>query len=417
MFKAVTISALIVCALPSWPEARGFSHPGMLHSLADLTRMRAMVTQGKEPWKSGWAKLKAAHVSTLDYRHHAVANLSVASGGAAGEGQQDDAGAAHFHAIQWFVTRDESHAKKAIEILNAWSYKLETMGGTNAMLQTGIAGYHFCNAAEILKHAYGAWAPADIAQFEKMILGIFYPTIQGWKPTHNGNWDAYMTLTMMSIGIFTDSAAIFDKAVDWYYNGESQGSLKGYIYESGQCQESTRDQMHVQMGLGAMAGACETGYHQGVDMYGAYENRFLKGLEYTAKYNLGYSVPAVGAISSSGRGQIRPMWEISYNHYVNRKGLPAPYVKELVEKKRPEGYEQDYISLGTLLFHTDNRVPGGETSVSVRRENLPVLKAMGGRTGAIALFDARGRSFGLRDFGLDRQGVRAQSIRFTYPSR
>jgi hypothetical protein len=339
----------------------------MLHSRADLDRMKAMVEQGREPWKAGWNKLLAADISRLTYTHHAVEILDVTSGGAAGTGQQEDASAAHFHAIQWYVTRNEAHARKAIEILNAWSYKLKQMTGSNTMLQTGIAGYHFCNAAEILKHVHGGWAAADIQQFRKMTLDIFYRNIRNWGPTKNGNWDAYMTLTMMSIGVFADSQAIFDKAVNWYMTGQSQGSLKGYIYADGRCQESTRDQMHVQMGLGAMAGACETGFHQGVDMYGAYDNWFLKGLEFTAKYNLGYSVP--GSMSASGRGTIRPMWEISYNHYVRRKGLAAPYVTELVNKKRPEGYEQDYISLGTLLFYSE----GLGVAVKPRPAAAPVL--------------------------------------------
>jgi hypothetical protein len=385
--KKLFYAVILIGALAA--SARTFTHPGMLHGIGDLNRMRAMVNQGREPWKSGWNKLLAEPIASLDYKHHAVANLSVASGGAAGTGQQDDASAAHFHAIMWYVTKDEAHAKKAVEILNAWSYLLKTMGGTNAMLQTGIAGYHFCNAAEILRSTYTGWTQADQDQFKKMILEIFYPTIQNWGPKKNGNWDAYMTETMMSIGIFADSSAIFDKAVDWFYNGASQGSLKGYIFADGRCQESTRDQMHVQMGIGAMSGACETGYHQGLDMWGAYDNWFLRGLEFTAKYNLGYAV--TGSMSSSGRGIIRPMWEISYNHYVKRKGLPAPYVTELVGKKRPEGYEQDYISLGTLLFYTDNNVPGGETNTSMVSLAPRAIRAVRKSDGGITLRDVLGR--------------------------
>jgi hypothetical protein len=78
------------------------------------------------------------------------------------------------------------------------------MCGTNQMLQTGIAGYHFCNAAEILRSTYTGWPQAEQDQFKKMTLEIFYKTIQGWGPKKNGNWDAYMTETMMSIGIFAD---------------------------------------------------------------------------------------------------------------------------------------------------------------------------------------------------------------------
>jgi hypothetical protein len=157
--------------------------------------------------------------------------------------------------------------------------------------------------------------------------------------------------------------------------------------------------MHVQMGLGAMAGAMETGFHQGMDLYGAFDNRFLLGLEYTAKYNLGHSVPSEGAISSSGRGIFRPMWEISHNHFVRRKGMSGPYTTQVAQRNRPEWYEQDYIGLGTLLFYADNAVPILEPAVrpsvrALRVRSGAVLSFFGGRNGDEP-FDAAGRKLPL----------------------
>jgi hypothetical protein len=40
-----------------------------------------------------------------------------------------------------------------------------------------------------------------------------------------------------------------------------------YIYPSGQCQETARDQAHVQLGLGEFAGAAQVAYTQGVDFF------------------------------------------------------------------------------------------------------------------------------------------------------
>ena len=51
------------------------------------------------------------------------------------------------------------------------------------------------------------------------------------------------------------------------------------INEEGQCQESGRDQQHTQLGLGCLAEACEVGWRQGVDLYGAADNRLLRGYE------------------------------------------------------------------------------------------------------------------------------------------
>ena len=41
-----------------------------------------------------------------------------------------------------------------------------------------------------------------------------------------------------------------------------------------------------------LAGAiCQMAWNQGDDLFGADDNRFLKGAEYVAKYNLGSDVP------------------------------------------------------------------------------------------------------------------------------
>ncbi len=98
-------------------------------------------------------------------------------------------------------------------------------------------------------------------------------------------------------------------------------------------------------------------------MYGAADNRLLKGFEYTAKYNLGEDVPFTphtdktgeyihDAISPQGRGRLRPIWEMVLNHYQNRKNLAAPYMKQAAEKIRPEGAAvyADHPGFGTLLF-------------------------------------------------------------------
>lgn len=100
--------------------------------------------------------------------------------------------------------------------------------------------------------------------------------------------------------------------------------------ESGQCQESGRDQNHTMLGIGHLAEACEIAYNQGNEtLWSASENRLMKGYEYTAKYNLGYDVPfepftdVTGVrwnnISDDDRGKFRPVFEIAYNHYVTRK--------------------------------------------------------------------------------------------------
>ena len=104
----------------------------------------------------------------------------------------------------------------------------------------------------------------------------------------------------LSFGIWTDDRAIYDQAVNYYKNGEGNGTVMHYIQnDEGQVQESGRDQGHTQGGIAALAEAAQIGWNQraaapnGGDMYSYPDNsyRLLKGIEYTAKYNLGYDVP------------------------------------------------------------------------------------------------------------------------------
>ena len=107
--------------------------------------------------------------------------------------------------------------------------------------------------------------------------------------------------------------------------------------------------------------ACEIGFHQGIDLYSADDNRLLKGLEYTAQYNLGNDVPFAPFVDRTGkykarqispmtRGRLSLLWEMAYNHYHNRMGLEAPFTSQAATRRRPEPATIDQPGAGTLLF-------------------------------------------------------------------
>ncbi len=131
-------------------------------------------------------------------------------------------------------------------------------------------------------------------------------------------------------------------------------------------------------------------WNQGFDLYGEDDNRFLKGAEYVAKYNLGEDVPFTrltfkqgapgawlkmvedAAPSASGRGDLRPIWAVIQNHYVNRRGLSAPYTSAMAAKLAPEGGGGDFgpnsggfdqLGFGTLVFTRDKAVAPVSPSV------------------------------------------------------
>lgn len=146
------------------------------------------------------------------------------------------------------IDREKQYAEKAIEIMNSWSYTLQTISGDDARLLVGIIGYKICNAAQIIKHTSSFWKEEDQQQFEKMLRTIFYPIIKNYRPDSNGNWDTAIVVTNMCMGIFLDDENMYWGALEYIQNGRSTGAIPNYINESGQCQESGRDQGHIQLG-------------------------------------------------------------------------------------------------------------------------------------------------------------------------
>ena len=366
---------LAIFAQVSWPApaqdtspaaTAAFVHPGLLHTRADLNRMRQRVAAGQEPWKSGFEKLRSHPQSRSDWK--LLGPLSVVTRSPRNTQGNDqmvlDGNAAYQNALMWCVTGDEAHARKAVEILNAWSGGFQRMDGRDVQLSAGLNGFKFVNAAELMRYTYSSWKRADIARFENMLRDVIYPPIKDFAPFANGNWDAACIKTILAIGVFCEDRALFDRAVAYYRNGSGNGRLTHYVIsESGQVQESGRDQQHTQLGLGLLADACEIAWNQGTDLYGEADNRLLKGFEYTARYNLGNDVPFSAcvdttgkyrhkAISAIGRGNLRPVYEMVWNHYQNRRGIAAPFTRQAADALRPEGagFASDHPGFGTLLF-------------------------------------------------------------------
>lgn len=328
--------------------------------------MRQRVAAGQEPWKSGFDALRNDRFSRPDWRLSGPQKTVTRSPlGSPGNGQMvQDGNAAYQNALMWCITGNEAHAQKAVEILNAWSATLTKMEGRDVQLSAGLNGFKFVNAAELMRHAYPSWRREEIARCEQMFTGVIYPPLKDFALHANGNWDAACIQTILAIGIFCDDRALVDRAVQYFRNGQGNGCITHYVIsETGQCQESGRDQQHTQLGLALLAAACESAWHQGIDLYGEAGNRLLKGFEYTARYNLGFDVPfephvdTTGKyrhkkISGEGRNNLRPVYEMVWNHYQNRRGIAAPFTRQAADKIRPEGaaHGSDHPGFGTLLF-------------------------------------------------------------------
>ena len=229
---------------------------------------------------------------------------------------------------------------EAVRIIEAYAGTLRLIDGHDAPLCL-IQCYWLCRAIMVEReHGTPAWS----AMIHRAMVPVM-DRFEADSPYANGNWGAIVNRCRMAAAIAMCDTAMYRNAVDYYLHAYDNGSLPHYVGETGQCQESGRDQQHVQLGLGALGDVCEMAWQQGDDLYAALDNRLLKGLEYTARYNLGHDVPfetwqdCTGLYSdwtepgSMGRGRIRDIYRKAYDHYAGLCGLKMPYTKRLLEQQ------------------------------------------------------------------------------------
>ena len=215
------------------------------------------------------------------------------------------------------------------------------------------------------------------------------------------NWDLVNMCSYLAIGILTEDDDMVNYVVNYFYTGAGNGCIERLIRGrhtdplSGepiyQNQESGRDQGHAQMSALVAANLAQMAYTlytqnntvTQLDFFSADDNALLKMGEYVALSNLRNGTDNANKDGSwlisveqmpftkyeycvdcscrdknhgeihetacfskindkgeetSGRGSVRPGWEIYYNHYKRIKGLSSgfTYVKQFADKLRPE---------------------------------------------------------------------------------
>jgi parallel beta-helix repeat protein len=327
MRKYVVLFVMVAgSVIPFQTISQKFIHPGIDQTSGDLAYMKAQVLKGEQPWKDAFDKMKAA--TDLNFDVKAFAHVKRGGYGRPNIGGDDlskSANTAYNCALMWYITNDKAYADKAIQIINTWSPVLWDFDYNDAKLLAAWTGHLLCNAAEILRYTGSGWQQKNIDSFTNLMMTVYYPLMRYYFPQANGNWDGAIIHSLMAIGIFTDNRAIFNNAVDHFLRAPVNGSIFKYIYPSGQCQETPRDQAHVQLGLGEFAGAARIAYTQGVDLFSIGNNRIALGYEYTASFLMGETPQSYGTISQRAK-RIRDDYEYVYRHYA-ANGIDLPYTK------------------------------------------------------------------------------------------
>ncbi|MGC5035001.1 alginate lyase family protein [Streptomyces sp. DT190] len=383
----LTAAAALVAGVLAWPAGAApsapttFVHPGVTVSKGQLDFARSKVTAGAQPWKGAFDQMMASRYADLNRTPKPRAIVECGSYSNPNYGctdEREDAIAAYTHALAWYFTRDERHARKAIELMDAWSAVLRDHTNSNAPLQTGWAGSSWPKAAEIIKYTYtGTWA--NSGRFATMLRTVYLPEIINGSNS-NGNWELSMMEAAVGISVFLEDKTSYDKAMAKfrtrtaaYVYLESDGALPKTVpsqnldtrdkvvkywqgqttFVNGLSQETCRDFTHTGYGLSAISHVAETSRIQGQDLYGTdVGERLRHGLGFHARYELGTAAPGwlCGGSLKPGLG---PITEVGHNALAHRLGHAMTNTETLTLRGRPAGSNNLFVAWETLT-HGDN---------------------------------------------------------------
>lgn len=357
--------SFLASGLPSAVSANSgsaFRHPGALNTAASLNQVRSRIAEGQEPWTSALKKVEqkalpaGAALSVIDARDQTQAAAS-----------KSEAVKAYANALAWHLSGNKTYSRQSITILNQWANFQGFVGTTDQdRLHAGWIGVLFGEAAEIMRTSPD-WAGDDIAAFQSMFRRAFYPKLT--TPSRwNGNVDLTQIDALMTIAVFNDDVVEFRRGLQrleirskaYIYlesdlapapiDGDDGNSPAFWFHPTkwvdGLTQETCRDNgHHAQFGLASALHAAEIAWNQGIDVYTPQMRRYTAAMELMARQLLTGDMQ--GTCSDVlATSNIFDTFEVGFNHYSDRMGLPLPFTERLIsERVRPDG------TSGLNIFH------------------------------------------------------------------
>ncbi|WP_312240239.1 alginate lyase family protein [Pantoea sp.] len=386
-----------------------FTHPGIMLNKAMLEQINAHLQSGNPVWSRATQIASESFYGSKSYQPSPHSTVS-ADGNEATD-LRNDAIAAYTQALLWSATHDETYARNAIRIMNAWSEMLSTdFTGSNRFNLAAWMGDVWPRAAEIIRYTYrdkdgnAIWRSDEIARFEDMlnkyyarfILGDFYTS-----GMYGGNLIASQAAALINIGVFNNDAETFLAGIEkwrrmlpayiymkndgdipappvfWrnnYINRTNLLGRNGYWYdqnlkadeigEGGISQETCRDLGHVLWGFSALANGSETARIQGIDLHAettmgtSNTARLSAGLEFNLAFlnanesNKTIAAPAALCGGVINAGQSPGKGEILFNDIVMRRGLSLPETSRYLENQRPTS--ASYFMIWETMSHYSN---------------------------------------------------------------
>ena len=364
-----------------------------LYSQEDFDRVKKKLEEGNDKMREAFSVLVSAEYAQPTAPTYPVE--TIVRGGGVGENYINAARGASIafqNALRWKIEGNLECAQHAVDVLMAWAKTTKLVSGdSNYALATGLYGYEFAQAAEIMRD-YEGWKREDFELFKEWMLNVWYPSCMRFLRERNGtwenkshwwkapghywsNWGLCNVLAVMSIGVLCDDVFIYNQGISFFKydqvgtfedprtsnpiqnNGltdflgnlvvtTSESELETGAYgKLGQMNESGRDIGHACMALGLAIDIAHQGWQQGDDLFAYMDYRLAAGTEYIAAQtqlieNLpwtNYQYGTSGFYYTDYRAYImerpflekyiRPYWGTVIGIYEEVKGLEMPFSK------------------------------------------------------------------------------------------
>ena len=369
MLRASLTLLMCLCSGTAFAQ-EPFVHPGALHTTQSLDFVKARISAGRSPWSAAFREVERAalpapepveYINSLDMNDVRASERSAIN--------------AYANALAWRLTGQETYGRQAIQNLNGWAdFKGFTDGTDQDKLHAGWVGCLLGEAAEIMR-GHPEWSPQQIVALQTMFRTAFYPQLEV-ASRWNGNVDLTQIEALMAIAVFNDDRPAFRLAMQrlesrsaaYFHLGSDSSARTGEgdafwfhpsLWVDGLTQETCRDNgHHAQFGLASALHAAEIAWNQGVDVYAGQAERYTAAMELIAHQLLTGDMQGVCANPVATR-VILDTFEIGFNHYHNRMGLPLPHTRRLIaERVRTQGVSIWNIFHETLT-HAELSRPGG----------------------------------------------------------
>ena len=376
---------MIVCLMASCANAQ-LVHPGGWHTQDDLTIIRERVAALQQPWITGW---NAARNEGPDANFTSNPPAIITN-----QGAMHTAGfAAWVLTMKWVASGDSAYADAAIGIIDNWVDQVEGFDVFAPSLTVSTGAGAMAQAAEILAHGFdgeAGWPEADVAAAQAWFRDVVYEPQTNTGLLSSSNFGTSALGGNMSMAIFMDDQERYDFQRQAYISGynlvDGCNSLTDYIpFATGQAFETGRDQIHVQGGIAHLTEAALCLWNQDDAFVYLQNNRLLAGVEYHARYNLGFddlppynpnipnrcgiSVPGLNAteISPEDRGVFSPVYYMSAKLF-SKAGLESPNTEAVFDFPgySPEINNFAHPGLGTFAFvSTDEDFVSRDIAVNI----------------------------------------------------